>query len=106
MLTFTPGSTSFTPKAINRYPIANRKRPIACFFTELGSIPFLPKKDHRPANIGANTTNIIGLNDWKYAAGISHPPILRSVCSSAKKVSDAPACSYAAQKNITKKAIT
>lgn len=65
MLTFTPGSTSFTPKAMKRYPNESNSRPIACLRGELGSIPRLPRNDQIAANTGASVTIIIGLKDWK-----------------------------------------
>src|SRR6185436_3021214 len=77
--------------------------PIDIFSGDDGSIFLLPIFTHREANTGASRIIKIGLNDWNQEAGISHPKIDRWVVSSAKKVSDAPACSNADQKKITKK---
>ena len=66
---------------------------MACLRGETGSSLCRPRNDHIAANTGASKTMKTAPNDWKYDAGISQPPIQRSVCSSAKKVSDAPACS-------------
>ncbi len=42
------------------------------------------------------------LTDWNQLAGMVHPSSSRLVCRSANTVSEAPACSKAIQKKITK----
>ena len=54
---------------------------------------------------GAISTTTMGLMDWNHGVGISHEPIWRSHCCSAKSVSDEPACSKALQKNMTNTAM-
>ena len=65
---------------------------------------FLPSLIHNQANIGANATTKIEFNEAKILAGTVKKPKSLWVCSAAKKVNDAPACSKALQKKITKKA--
>src|SRR5215207_5290329 len=81
-------------------------RPRACLISEFGSELRLARKTHRAAVSGASSTTATALIDWKKLAGTVAPSRLRLVCSAAKKVSDAPACSNAAQKKTTKKAET
>src|SRR5690349_22850377 len=98
MLTFTPGATSLTPKAIHRYPKANRKSPNAILVGAEGSL--LPIFNHSQAKTGANMITKIELSDWNKLAGTTAQPRSLCVCLSAKKVREAPACSKADQKNI------
>ena len=92
-LTFTPGWVSFTPKQITKYPSESNNKPIACLVGEAGSAPRLFKKPHIPGMIAARITTKNGLKDCIHEAGTSQPKTKRSVCSAAKRVSEAPACS-------------
>ncbi len=65
-------------------------------------LPFFASHTQPALMIGASNTIKPALKLWKYAAGIDQPNTLRSVCSAAKKVSEAPACSKHIQKKITK----
>ena len=92
-LTLTPGCTSFTAKQITRYPKERSSKPMACLVGEAGSMPRLLRKPHTPGMMAASITTKNGLNDCIQEAGISQSKITRSVCSEAKRVSEAPACS-------------
>jgi hypothetical protein len=65
MLNFVLGSMPFTPNAITKYPIANKKRPIACLKGEAGSMFFLPIHPHNHTNKGAKITIATALMLWK-----------------------------------------
>src|SRR6476620_9876868 len=80
MLTFIPGPTSFTPKAIHRYPSARRNKPIAILVGEEGS--FFPSFNHNHAKKGANETTNIELRDWNQLAGTSSNIRLDCACVS------------------------
>ena len=64
---------------------------------------FFPSLTHSQAKKGAKVTTKTELRDWKKLAGTTKNPRSRLVCSSAKKVNEAPACSNALQKKTTKK---
>ena len=64
---------------------------------------FFPNLTQSHAKKGASVTTKTELSDWKKLAGTTKNPRSRLVCSSAKKVSEAPACSKALQKKTTKK---
>src|SRR5690349_6146482 len=63
-----------------------------------------PNLSQSQANTGAKRITKIEFNDWNQLAGTVNHPRSLCVCSSAKNVKDAPACSKADQKKITKKA--
>ena len=78
---------------------------MACFTGLDGSKWRFASVSHSIAMTGAMRTTTMGLMDWNHGVGISHVPIWRSHCCSAKRVSDDPACSKALQKKITKTAM-
>ena len=81
----------------------SRKKPRDIFTGVLGSSPTRPSRDHSQAKTGAKITMATAFTDWNQLAGMVQPSTSRSDWRSAKTVSEAPACSKAAQKKITKK---
>src|SRR5687767_1303078 len=57
-----------------------------------------PSHSHNALNNGASKMMNVEFTDWSQLAGISQPPITRSVRRSAKRFIDEPACSNPDQK--------
>src|SRR6478672_4371475 len=104
MDTLSPMPNPLTAIAITTYPKATNPNPMAIFLGDDGSSFLAYKNPQTIVIIGAKAITANGFTDWKYEAGISQPNNVLSVCLSANNVNDAPACSKAPQKKITKKA--